>query len=103
MKNLIPKPADGRVRALFTDGAQSSLAQAGQASLMGPSRGISPFKHNYYQSAAASNAVRQNNSAMYVIDDEHSTIGQRAEVQESAQEQEKEMKMLDLINRVQMF
>jgi len=37
VKNLIPKPSDGRVRALFTDGGQSSLAQAGQASLFGRS------------------------------------------------------------------
>ena len=53
VKNLIPKPADGRVRALFTDGVQSSLAQAGQASLLGGSnmlqqRNPSPYKHNYY-------------------------------------------------------
>lgn len=33
VKNLIPKPSDGRVRALFKDMPQSSLARAGQASI----------------------------------------------------------------------
>lgn len=57
VKNLIPKPSDGKVRALFKDigGStmnKSSLAMAGAASLStstkGPNRRISPMKpgHN---------------------------------------------------------
>ena len=47
VKNLIPKPSDGRVRALFKDSAQSSLARAGQASLISANARskMSPVKH----------------------------------------------------------
>jgi len=49
VKNLIPKPSDGKVRALFKDSAYlggSSLAMAGQSSLASNTRSkISPFNY----------------------------------------------------------
>ena len=76
MKNLIPKPSDGRVRALFKDtkeSAQTSLMRAGMSTLASNAKSrLSPKKHNYYQSAAQSNAYNSNNvsGAMQIIDDD---------------------------------
>lgn len=64
-------------------------------------RNPSPYKHKYYQSAAASTGLNPNRSAMHVVDDEQASFG--PEAQANTEEQNKEMQMLDLINRVQMF
>ena len=99
VKNLIPKPSDGRVRALFKDMPQSSLARAGQASLYSSTTKL-PYRSTSnanYHSASAPRKSTLNSSAMHVIDDEQSFMMQN---NDQSAEQEKEVQMLDLINRV---
>ena len=73
VKNLIPAPSDGRVRALFKDttSAQpSSLARAGMATIASTQMGsrISPIKTSAYDSVQRTTGI--NRSAMFVMDDE---------------------------------
>ena len=72
VKNLIPAPSDGRVRALFKDSASvqpSSLARAGMATIASTQMGsrASPVKTSVYDSVARTQNV--NRSAMFVMDD----------------------------------
>mmetsp|Transcript_19525 Transcript_19525/g.24139 ORF Transcript_19525/g.24139 Transcript_19525/m.24139 type:complete len:247 (+) Transcript_19525:960-1700(+) len=76
VKNLIPAPSDGRVRALFKDTAQpSSLARAGMASIASTAvnsrHSPSPAKFSAYDSVNRTQLPGgYNRSAMFVMDNE---------------------------------
>ena len=94
MKNLIPKPSDGKVRALFMDNKSMSLQRAGASSLLTGSRRANAINVSNYNSVQTG----------YTHADPLKTINTVHDYQQTSQmQQEKETQMLDLINRVQMF